>query len=122
MLSGKSRDHLLAVLADPSGQIVGDASPPKSSVHTFLYSGGKMKDLGVFYDSSVAEAINTFGVVVGTADVLNSNGTGERSSPGRRGARPFRVILNSAGDEHRKAQSPTSPVSSAAVRRVPSGS
>jgi probable HAF family extracellular repeat protein len=57
------------------GQVVGYASPPNSSVHAFLYSGGKMNDLGVFYDSSVGEAINTSGVVVGTADVLNSNGT-----------------------------------------------
>ena len=31
----------------------------------------------VFFDSSVAEAINTSGVVVGQADVLNSNGTTE---------------------------------------------
>jgi len=44
-------------------------------VHAFLYSGGKMTDLGVFFDSSVAEAINTSGVVVGTADMLNNNGT-----------------------------------------------
>ena len=36
-----------------------------------------MTDLGVFFDSSVAEAINTSGVVVGQADVLNSNGTTE---------------------------------------------
>jgi probable HAF family extracellular repeat protein len=50
------------------GQIVGHASPPNSSVHAFLYSGGKMTDLGVFYDSSVAEAINSFGVVVGDSD------------------------------------------------------
>jgi probable HAF family extracellular repeat protein len=57
------------------GQVVGYASPPNSSVHAFLYSGGKMNDLGVFFDSSVGEAINTSGVVVGTADVLNSNGT-----------------------------------------------
>src|SRR5713226_5152335 len=41
---------------------------PFGSVHAFLYSSGKMKDLGVFYDSSVAEAINTFGVVVGESD------------------------------------------------------
>lgn len=50
------------------GQIVGYASPPNSSVHAFLYSGGKMTDLGVFYDSSVAEAINSSGVVVGESD------------------------------------------------------
>jgi len=58
-----------------NGQVVGYASPPNSSVHAFLYSGGKMTDLGVLFDSSVAEAINNFGVVVGTADVLLSNGT-----------------------------------------------
>ncbi len=50
------------------GQVFGYASPPNSSVHTFLYSGGKMTNLGVFYDSSVAEAINNFGIVVGTSD------------------------------------------------------
>jgi probable HAF family extracellular repeat protein len=33
-----------------------------------LYSGGKLTDLGVFFDSSVAEALNRSGVVVGTAD------------------------------------------------------
>jgi probable HAF family extracellular repeat protein len=37
-------------------------------VHAFLYSGGKMKDLGAFYDPSVAEAINNSGVVVGESD------------------------------------------------------
>ena len=65
----------IAYAINNAGQVVGYASPPNSSVHAFLYSGGKMTDLGVFFDSSVAEAINTSGVVVGTADVLNSNGT-----------------------------------------------
>jgi probable HAF family extracellular repeat protein len=65
----------IAYAINDVGQIVGYASPPNSSVHAFLYSGGKMTDLGVFFDSSVAEAINSSGVVVGTADVLNSNGT-----------------------------------------------
>ncbi|HEY6409526.1 MAG TPA: DUF3466 family protein [Ktedonobacteraceae bacterium] len=57
------------------GQVVGYASPPNSSVHAFLYSGGKMTDLGVIFDSSVAEAINNSAVVVGSAYVLNNNGT-----------------------------------------------
>jgi len=67
----------IAYAINNAGQVVGYASPPNSSVHAFLYSGGKMTDLGVFFDSSVAEAINTSGVVVGTADVLNTNGTTE---------------------------------------------
>jgi probable HAF family extracellular repeat protein len=58
-------------------RIVGYASPTTGSVHAFLYSVGKMTDLGVFFDSSAAEAINTSGVVIGQADVLNSNGTTE---------------------------------------------
>lgn len=57
-----------------AGQIVGYASPPASSEHAFLYSGGKMTDLGVFFDFSVANAINSSGVVVGEGDVLLSNG------------------------------------------------
>jgi probable HAF family extracellular repeat protein len=65
----------IAYAINDVGQIVGYASPPNSSVHAFLYSGGKLTDLGVFFDSSVAEALNRSGVVVGTADVLNSNGT-----------------------------------------------
>jgi probable HAF family extracellular repeat protein len=60
-----------------AGQVVGYASPPTGSVHAFLYSGGKMINLGVFFDSSVADAINSSGVVVGTADVLLSNGNTE---------------------------------------------
>jgi probable HAF family extracellular repeat protein len=49
------------------GQVVGYASPPNSSVHAFLWSNGRMTDLGVLFDSSVGEAINNFGVVVGTS-------------------------------------------------------
>jgi probable HAF family extracellular repeat protein len=60
----------MAYAINDAGQVVGYASPPNSSVHAFLYSGGKMIDLGVLFDSSVAEAINSSGVVVGTADVL----------------------------------------------------
>jgi probable HAF family extracellular repeat protein len=67
----------IAYAINNAGQVVGYASPTTGSVHAFLYSGGKMIDLGVFFDSSVAEAINNFGVVVGQADVLNSNGTTE---------------------------------------------
>ena len=67
----------IAYAINDGGQIVGYASPPNSSVHAFLYSAGKMTDLGVFYDSSVAEAINNSGVVVGSAYVLNSNGTAD---------------------------------------------
>ena len=61
-----------------AGQVVGYASPSTGSVHAFLSSGGKMTDLGVFFDSSVATAINSSGVVVGTADVLLSNGNTEQ--------------------------------------------
>ncbi len=50
------------------GQIVGYATPLNRSAHAFLYSGGTMTDLGVFYDSSVAYAINNSGVVVGESD------------------------------------------------------
>ena len=64
----------IAYAINNAGQIVGYASPPNSSVHAFLYSSGMMIDLGVFFDSSVGEAINNSGVVVGTADVLNGNG------------------------------------------------
>ncbi len=57
------------------GQVVGDALPPTGPVHAFLWSNGTMTDLGAFGDASVAEAINSSGVVVGTAYVVNSNGT-----------------------------------------------
>jgi probable HAF family extracellular repeat protein len=67
----------IAYAINNAGQVVGYASPPTGSVHAFLYSGGKMTDLGVIFDSSVAEAINNFGIVVGTAYVLNSNGTAD---------------------------------------------
>jgi probable HAF family extracellular repeat protein len=43
--------------------------------HTFLYSAGTMTDLGALGDASVAKAINTSGVMVGTAYVVYSNGT-----------------------------------------------
>ena len=65
----------VAYAINSASQVVGYASPPTGSVHAFLYSGGKMTDLGAFGDASVAEAINTSGVVVGTAYVVNSNGT-----------------------------------------------
>ena len=57
------------------GQVVGDALPSTGPVHAFLWSNGTMTDLGSFGDASVAEAINASGVVVGTAYVVNSNGT-----------------------------------------------
>jgi probable HAF family extracellular repeat protein len=60
-------DTSIAYAINDVGQVVGYASPPNSSVHAFLYSGGKMTDLGVLFDSSVSEAINNFGVVVGTS-------------------------------------------------------
>jgi probable HAF family extracellular repeat protein len=65
----------IAYAINNGGQIVGYSTPPNRSAHAFLYSGGKMTDLGIFFDSSVAEAINTSGVVVGQADVLNKDGT-----------------------------------------------
>jgi probable HAF family extracellular repeat protein len=48
-------------------------------VHAFLYSGGKMTDLGVLFDSSTGEAINNSGVVVGQADVLINGVTQEHA-------------------------------------------
>jgi probable HAF family extracellular repeat protein len=60
-------DTSIAYAINNVGQVVGYASPPNSSVHAFLYSSGKMTDLGVLFDSSVGEAMNNFGVVVGTS-------------------------------------------------------
>jgi probable HAF family extracellular repeat protein len=65
----------IAYAINDGGQIVGYSTPPNRSAHAFLYSGGKMTDLGVFFDSSVGEAINNLGAVVGQADVLNKDGT-----------------------------------------------
>ena len=55
------------------GEVVGDSYTASNQDHAFLYSGGKMTDLGSFGDASVAEAINTSGVVVGTAYVVSKS-------------------------------------------------
>ncbi len=57
----------LATGVNDAGQVVGYWSPPKSSIHAFLYSNGQMTDLGTLFGDteSVARGINDFGQVVG---------------------------------------------------------
>jgi len=59
-----------------SGQIVGSATVKNGNLHAFLYSGGKMADLGTLGGiASMANALNNSGQVVGWSD-LSSNKTG----------------------------------------------
>jgi len=57
-----------------SGQITGQAYLPGNvSAHAFLYSGGTMKDLGALYQYSTGRAINSAGLVVGSANVRSAS-------------------------------------------------
>jgi len=47
------------------GQVTGWAHTASEATHVFLYSGGKMTDLGTFGLDPVGEAINNHGVIVG---------------------------------------------------------
>jgi probable HAF family extracellular repeat protein len=47
------------------GQIVGWAQTTSDATHAFSYSRGKMVDLGAYNIDTVAEAVNSFGVIVG---------------------------------------------------------
>jgi probable HAF family extracellular repeat protein len=51
-----------------AGQIVGNAQTPSSADHPFIYSNGKMTDLGAFGIDTVPESINNSGVIVGQSD------------------------------------------------------
>jgi probable HAF family extracellular repeat protein len=58
-----------------AGQITGQAYLPRNTrAHAFLYAGGVMQDLGAFHVYSSGLAINSAGVVVGSADVRNNTG------------------------------------------------
>lgn len=61
-----------------AGEIVGTSSVLPSGKHAFLYSGGKMTDLGTLGGDSSANGINNSGQVVGECDsggaFLYSNG------------------------------------------------
>jgi len=50
-----------------AGNVVGDAATPEKTITAFLWDNGVMTNLGAFggFDSSVAEAINNDGMVVG---------------------------------------------------------
>jgi probable HAF family extracellular repeat protein len=90
-----------------AGEVVGTGYLSSSSFHAFLYSGGKMKDLGpagAFQAS--ANAINTSGQIVGSYSLnsgasgtfLYTNGrmTGLPNPAGSRGA--FGVAINDSGE------------------------
>src|SRR6266571_5113879 len=47
------------------GQVTGWAHTASEATHVFLWSGGKMRDLGTFGLDPVGEAINNHGVIVG---------------------------------------------------------
>jgi probable HAF family extracellular repeat protein len=57
-----------------SGQVVGDSTTPGGADHAFLYSNGKLQDLGTLPGGSLASArgINSAGQVVGYSDSLAS--------------------------------------------------
>jgi probable HAF family extracellular repeat protein len=64
-----------AVDINAAGEIVGYAALPDGALHAFLYNGQQMLDLGTLSDGKVqgnsfASAINNFGQVVGTVDIL----------------------------------------------------
>lgn len=67
-----------------SGQIVGSATVKNGNVHAFLYSAGKMADLGTLGGiDSTANAINNAGQVVGWSDLSSNAGHGFLYSGGK---------------------------------------
>jgi probable HAF family extracellular repeat protein len=64
-----------AYAINTSGQIVGWAQTGSDATHAFLYSGGKMTDLGAYNIDTVAEAINSSGVIVGQTYGVDSAGS-----------------------------------------------
>jgi len=59
-----------------AGQIVGTSSVLPSGEHAFLYSGGKMTDLGTLGGNSSAFGINNSGQIVGQFDSGGASGVG----------------------------------------------
>jgi probable HAF family extracellular repeat protein len=61
-----------------SGQVVGGSEVANGNLHAFLYSGGKMTDLGVFAGGSQSEAtaINTSGQIAGWSSVSSTDDNG----------------------------------------------
>ncbi len=65
-------DNSTAVWINDAGEIVGGADLPGSEVeHAFLWRKGVMTDLGTLGSSSLAEAINSKGQIVGTSRLLD---------------------------------------------------
>src|SRR3989442_3186394 len=65
-------DNSTAIWINDAGEIVGGADLPGSEVeHAFLWRKGVMTDLGTLGSSSLAEAINSKGQVVGTSRLLD---------------------------------------------------
>jgi probable HAF family extracellular repeat protein len=58
-----------ATAINASGQVVGSSSTQQGGPHAFLYSGGKMTDLGTLGGYSYATGINASGQVVGLSDL-----------------------------------------------------
>ena len=63
-----------------SGQVVGSGTSPSTNEHAFVYSNGKMTDLGTFGGyTSVALGINSSGWVVGWSDNTFNGGNGRQA-------------------------------------------
>src|SRR5438445_496493 len=57
-----------------AGQVAGWAHTQSEATHAFLYTGGKMTDLGAYNIDTVGEAINSAGVLVGQTYGVDGSG------------------------------------------------